>query len=302
VHLDHGDALLGEEVRLVSADEAASEDDGEIHCEPLARTYGTGAGIDVEPGRLELGHEQGLAGRQDENTPAVRPHGGIFPRWATFKAWVVGIGTGMRVNALDHVALWVDDRDAVADFVAERLGMHVIERTDAFTLVGADARRGKLTLFAAEGPREQGVLSEIAIRVPAGAHGLPAAPAGVPLIAVETPGEPYDIDHVTFRVPDPESAFSELATLGFEDEGGRLRAGGAYVDLERGEPAETERPILNHLGLLVDSTEDHIAEARRRGLDIDNIVDAANTYALFVWGPSGIKLEYVEHKPTFSLV
>ena len=30
------------------------------------------------------------------------------------------------------------------------------DRTDAFTLVGSDARRGKLTLFASEGPREQG--------------------------------------------------------------------------------------------------------------------------------------------------
>jgi catechol 2,3-dioxygenase-like lactoylglutathione lyase family enzyme len=208
----------------------------------------------------------------------------------------------MRVNSLDHVALWVDDRDAVADFAGERLGMHVIERTDAFTLVGADARRGKLTLFAAEGPRDQGVLSEIAIRVPQGAGELPAAPAGVPLVAVSTPGEPYDIDHVTFRVPDPQPAFAELSTLGFEVEGGRLRAGEAFVELEPGEPADTERPLLNHLGLLVDSTEDHIAEARRRGLDIDNIFDAANTYALFVWGPSGIKLEYVEHKPTFSLV
>jgi catechol 2,3-dioxygenase-like lactoylglutathione lyase family enzyme len=208
----------------------------------------------------------------------------------------------MQVNNLDHVALWVDERDALADFVGEHLAMHVIERTDAFTLVGADARRGKLTLFGAEGPRERSVLSEIAIRVPAGFGELPTAPAGVPLVAVESPGEPYDIDHVTFRVPDPEGAFSELATLGFEVEGGRLLAGSAYVDLARGEPAPTERPILNHLGLLVDSTEDHIAEARRRGLDIDNIVDAANTYALFVWGPSGIKLEYVEHKPTFSLV
>jgi catechol 2,3-dioxygenase-like lactoylglutathione lyase family enzyme len=233
---------------------------------------------------------------------AVVVHEGIFPTHPTFKAWVMGIGTGMRVNSLDHVALWVDDRDAVADLASEHLGMHVIDRTDAFTLVGADARRGKLTLFAAEGPREHGVLSEIAIRVPAGSDALPPAPAGVPLVAVQSEGEPYDLDHVTFRVPDPEVAFSELATLGFQVEGGRLRAGEAYVDLERGQPAETERPILNHLGLLVDSTEDHIAEARRRGLDIDNIVDAANTYALFVWGPSGIKLEYVEHKPTFSLV
>ena len=30
--------------------------------------------------------------------------------------------------------------------------------------------------------------------------------------------------------------------------------------------------------------------------------DAANTYAVFVNGPDGVKLEYVEHKPSFSLV
>ena len=43
--------------------------------------------------------------------------------------------------------------------------MHVVDRTDAFTLVGSDARRGKLTLFAAEGPREQGALKHVALRV-----------------------------------------------------------------------------------------------------------------------------------------
>jgi catechol 2,3-dioxygenase-like lactoylglutathione lyase family enzyme len=209
----------------------------------------------------------------------------------------------MNVDALDHVALWVEDRDALADFLVERFGMHVIERTDAFTLVGADARRGKLTLFAAEGPREPGVLGEIGICVPAGSgEGHTDAPGNVPVVAVETPGQPYDIDHVTFRVPDPDAAFEELASLGFAVEGDRLRAGEAYVDVESGNPGESDRPLLNHLGLLVQSADEHIEEARRRRLDIANIVDAANTYALFVWGPSGIKLEYVEHKATFSLV
>src|SRR5262249_60576635 len=42
---------------------------------------------------------------------------------------------------------------------------HVVDRTDAFTLVGSDARRGKLTLFAAEGPRERGALKHVALRV-----------------------------------------------------------------------------------------------------------------------------------------
>ena len=43
-------------------------------------------------------------------------------------------------------------------------------------------------------------------------------------------------------------------------------------------------------------------DAERRGLEVADYVDAANTVAVFLWGPDGIKLEYVEHKPGFSLV
>jgi catechol 2,3-dioxygenase-like lactoylglutathione lyase family enzyme len=227
----------------------------------------------------------------------------------------------MRAETLDHVALWVADRDALADFLVDRLGMHVIERTDAFTLVGADARRGKLTLFAAEGDRKPGVLARIGLRVfdleealaelppdvaverPAPGRATFAAVEGLPLALVEVEsGYAYDLDHVAFRVPDPAKTFAELGELGFDVEDGRLNVGGAHVELEQGDVEETDRPLLNHLGLKVDSAEEHIVEAKRRGLSIDNVVDAANTYAVFVWGPDGIKLEYVEHKPSFSLV
>ena len=71
----------------------------------------------------------------------------------------------MRPKTLDHVALWVADRDRIADFLTERVGMHVIERTDKFTLMGTNARRGKLTLFDEEGPRERGALKHVAFRV-----------------------------------------------------------------------------------------------------------------------------------------
>jgi catechol 2,3-dioxygenase-like lactoylglutathione lyase family enzyme len=64
--------------------------------------------------------------------------------------------TGMQGGPLDHVALWTDERDALAEFLCERAGMHVIDKTDTFTLVGVDAKKGKLTLFDAEGPREPG--------------------------------------------------------------------------------------------------------------------------------------------------
>ena len=30
--------------------------------------------------------------------------------------------------------------------------------------------------------------------------------------------------------------------------------------------------------------------------------DAANTFAVFVRGPEGVRIEYVEHKPGFALV
>ena len=58
----------------------------------------------------------------------------------------------MNARTLDHVAFWATERDAIADILTAQLGMHVIDRQDAFTLVGSDARRGKLTLFDAEGP------------------------------------------------------------------------------------------------------------------------------------------------------
>ena len=211
----------------------------------------------------------------------------------------------MKIETLDHIALWVDERDALADFLVEEFAFHVIDRTDAFTLLGGDARRGKLTLFAAEGPRDLGALKEIAIRVPsevAGSDELLAGPGGVPLRRIESEEPVADLHHVAFGVPDPDASFAQLAELGFVVEDGRLRAGDAYVVLDQGEALATDRPLLNHLGLRVESAEDHLEEAKRRGLEIADVVDAANTYAVFVWGPDGIKLEYVEHKPTFSLV
>ena len=44
----------------------------------------------------------------------------------------------MNPTKLDHVAFWVAERDLISDFVTSHLGMHVIDRTDKFTLLGAD--------------------------------------------------------------------------------------------------------------------------------------------------------------------
>ena len=232
----------------------------------------------------------------------------------------------MRPLTLDHVALWVADREPIADFLTAHVGMHVIEQTDRFTLVGSDARRGKLTLFDAEGPRERGALKHVALRV----SDLRAAIAELPEdLQVDQPrdGEAYfdvaeglrlglveartevdyDLDHTALFSQDPTATARAYERLGFRyappgrSEQPRVEVGGAFVELHDGDPGDPERPLLNHLAVLVDSAEEHIAEAEELGVEIDDVVDAPNTYAVFLWGPERVRIEYVEHKASFSL-
>ena len=211
----------------------------------------------------------------------------------------------MNPTKLDHVAYWVADRDAIADFAVANLGMHVIERTDAFTLVGSDARRGKLTLFAAEGPREQGALKHVAWRMPdIGTERQLELAESVRILVV--PGAP-DLDHVALYSATPEETATEYIRLGFAPASPgpsgapRVEVGGAWIEFHPGDPGDPERPLLNHIAVLVDSTDETIAAANDLGVEIDDIKDAANTYAVFLRGPERVRIEYVEHKPTFSL-
>jgi catechol 2,3-dioxygenase-like lactoylglutathione lyase family enzyme len=227
--------------------------------------------------------------------------------------------TGVRPLTLDHVALWVDDRDRIAEFVTSRLGMHVIEQTDRFTLLGWDARRGKLTLFDADGPRERGALKHVAFRV----SDLDRAVSeladveverrngtayfdvaeGLRLGLVETDEEDeHDLDHVALYSAEPKRTADSYAALGFAPSGDtRVEVGGSYVEFHAGDPGDPKRPLLNHLAVLVDSADEHLDAARRLGIEVADVVDAPNTYAVFLWGPEHVKIEYVEHKPTFAL-
>jgi catechol 2,3-dioxygenase-like lactoylglutathione lyase family enzyme len=225
----------------------------------------------------------------------------------------------IQPTSLDHVAFWVDQREPLARFLCDHLGMHVIEQTDAFTLVGVDARLGKLTLFDAEGPRERGSLERIGLRVgqlDAAVSGLPQtaavrrengralleAPGGVPIALVERGGTDFDLDHVVLRLPDREHALSELAGMGFARRGGSLAVADRELRIVEGDTDDGERPLLNHIALLVDSAGDVKRDAERRGVEIDDVKDAPNTFAVFLRGPAGVRIEYVEHKPGFALV
>jgi catechol 2,3-dioxygenase-like lactoylglutathione lyase family enzyme len=231
----------------------------------------------------------------------------------------------VRPKILDHVAFWLGDRDRIADFLTDHVGMHVIERTDRFTLVGRDALKGKLTLFEAEGPRERGAFKHVALRV----NDLEAALAELPedfpverengtalldlgdnvrigLVEAETESE-YDLDHVALFSADPEATAAKYEAYGFEPAepssagAPRVEVAGAFVEFHEGDPGEPERPLLNHLAVLVDSAEAHRRAAEERDIEVQDFVDAPNTLAVFVWLPEHVRLEYVEHKPTFAL-
>ena len=219
----------------------------------------------------------------------------------------------MQPKTLDHVAFWLADREPVVRFLERHLTMHVITREDNFTLLGTDARRGKLTLFDAEGPREQGVLKHVGLRVsdlsaarallPEGTPDVFEIGEGVSLTLVEAPTEvEYDLDHVALWSSAPEDTAREYERYGFDAAGpARVEVGGAFVEFHEGKAEATERPLLNHLAVLVDSADEVIADAGDLGIEVESVVDAANTYAAFLWGPERVRIEYVEHKPTFSL-
>jgi catechol 2,3-dioxygenase-like lactoylglutathione lyase family enzyme len=302
-HLDDRDAAVNERRRLGAPDQAAAEDDRHVRLRCLVGLERARAKLDVEPVLLEKLGEIGLPRGDDEYLAAGPLHDGMIPASSSFQS------NRMQIEKLDHVALWVTEREGIADIAIERLGMHVIDRTDAFTLVGADARRGKLTLFEADGPRERGALAHVALCAGDRAGGRVEFADGLVVELVEGSAEvDYDLDHVALLSREPERTAARYLELGFSEaapaDGGipRVEVGGAYVEFHEGDPGDPERPLLNHVAVLVESADEALAAARDRRLDVADIVDAANTKAVFVWAPERVKIEYVEHKPTFSLV
>ncbi|HEX2183373.1 MAG TPA: VOC family protein [Rubrobacteraceae bacterium] len=227
----------------------------------------------------------------------------------------------MKVQKLDHVALYMRDRDAAADFLTSYLGFHVVDRTDRYTLVGAGGRLGKLTLFDAPDGTEPvpGVIERILIRVEdldsaaarlpeaeasEGGYGFPG-PEGLPLALVRGEGEftDYDLEGLVLRSGDPEGSARTFVEMGFApgEDATTVKAGEYRLGLAASEPGGVAQGMLFHLGCLVDSADDHRRQAEERGLEIQDFVEGPNTLAVFVRGPEGVSVEYVEHKPTFSL-
>ena len=230
----------------------------------------------------------------------------------------------MKVQTLDHVALFMNDRDTAAAFLTSCLGFHVVDRTDRYTLVGAGGRIGKLTLFDAPAGAEPspGAIERVTIRVadPASAVArLPreanveqrngeyrfTGPEGLPLALVQGEGDfvDYDLDGLALRSGDPQEAARGFVDMGFApgESAVTVTAGEYRLRLVPAESASTGEGMLFHLGCLVESAEDHRRGAEERGLEVQNVVEGPNTLAVFVRGPEDVSVEYVEHKPSFSL-
>jgi catechol 2,3-dioxygenase-like lactoylglutathione lyase family enzyme len=228
----------------------------------------------------------------------------------------------MKVERLDHIALYMNDRDEAARFLTTHLGFHVVDHTDRYTLVGAGGRLGKLTLFDA--PRgttpSPGEIERITIRVAdpeaaaptlppeAGAEPLDGGysftgPEGLPLALIPGEGEfeDYDLEGFVLRSGSPEESARAFVEMGFApgDDATTVRAGEYRISLT--DSAADGGGMLFHVGCLVDSAEDHRREAEERGLEVTDFVEGPNTLAAFVRGPGDVSVEYIEHKPTFSL-
>ncbi|WP_166173570.1 VOC family protein [Rubrobacter tropicus] len=227
----------------------------------------------------------------------------------------------MKVKKLDHIALYMDDRASAADFLTSNLGFHVVDHTDRYTLVGAGGRVGKLTLFdAPTGAPSPDPIERINLRVAdpeSAAAKLPSetnperqgpgfvftGPENLPLALVPGEGDftDYDLEGFVLRSADPEASARGFLEMGFAPgEDSRTLGAGEYR-LRLAERAPGSGGMLFHVGCLVDSAEDHRREAEERGLEVQDFVEGPNTLAVFVRGPEGVSVEYVEHKPTFSL-
>src|SRR5688572_20394972 len=200
-------------------------------------------------------------------------------------------GESMKVKRLDHIALYMGDRDSAAGFLTTHLWFHVVDHTDRYTLVGAGGRLGKLTLFdAPQGTAPSpGEIERITIRVadPDGAAArLPqeagakphdggysfTGPEGLPLALVPGEGEfaDYDLDGFVLRSESPEESARTFVEMGFApgDEATSVKAGEYSLRLTGSAPDANGGAMLFHVGCLVDSAEDHRKEAEKQGLEV----------------------------------
>jgi catechol 2,3-dioxygenase-like lactoylglutathione lyase family enzyme len=141
--------------------------------------------------------------------------------------------TTVDLLGVDHIALSVADPEGLAAFLCDHVGMKELARTGGWLSVGAGGRATHLALVGADGPREQGALVRMVLRVSDMRGAIAALPEGTeveeegPEVVTFTGPEgvvlgftqvfggiEYDLDHLVLRVAETEDLRVALAELG----------------------------------------------------------------------------------------
>ena len=213
--------------------------------------------------------------------------------------------------ALDHVALAVADPGAMGAFLRECAGMQELGRSGDALVVGPGDHGASIRLFAAEGPREPGALVRLVLRVADLKRATAALPGDVEvreeapdLVTFEGPeglglgfalvaggAIDYDLDHVVLRTADPEDTRIALAEFGCVPRGEALHIADKRIVLEE-LPAFTDRPLLDHIAVRVQSIEPVAAQAQARGAELGE-ARTADAFSVVLPGPEQISLHFV---------
>jgi catechol 2,3-dioxygenase-like lactoylglutathione lyase family enzyme len=220
--------------------------------------------------------------------------------------------TAIDLLALDHVALSVPDPGALARFLCDHLGLREVGSSRDGTVVGAGEGGTTLRLSAADGPRDPGPLGRLVFRVADLHDAIASLPEGtiVEGDGFETAnftgpdgvglgftffaggGVDRDLDHLLLRVTDPEETRMAFAEVGCVPRGQTLHVADKGIALEGG-PSPTDRPLLHHIAVRVASIEAIAEQARRRGLEADELAEG-DAFGIILPGPERVRLTFVE--------
>jgi catechol 2,3-dioxygenase-like lactoylglutathione lyase family enzyme len=224
----------------------------------------------------------------------------------------------VQLPRLDHVAIHVADRDAFAQELVDRFDVHVIEQTERFTLIGADASHGKLTLLDKvddDGPDPvPNRIVSLVLAEGAGSSGPPPVTLPGGLVVTFAPIDDlgpewtdtprHALVGLMLRTMDPPLAAATFETQhdmhvgAVSPDHAVLEVGEASTEgritLSRETWSEDAPSMLDHIGIRVPDAASWRERAEQRELDVVKWVDAPHSRAVFVTGPDHLLLEYVE--------
>jgi hypothetical protein len=221
---------------------------------------------------------------------------------------------------LDHVAIRVGDRAAMRDELVQQLDFEVIEENERLTLLGPHPDHGKLTLLDAE-PDTTPVpvrLMSIMLAVPAGAMAPPPLQLGEGLRctfatrdgAAHASTPRHAVIGMTIRSNDPPISAARLGAehgMSIEQVGASLAVlrvddapASGTITLCRERFDRSQATMLDHVGIRVPDARAAREQAERDGLEIVRWVEAPHSNAVFVEGPEGLLIEYVELTRAFA--